>query len=88
MTDTSWILTCPMGNNDAGAATVGDYMIELLARLWVEEEGFSSKRPFGNSGWCWEVYEALQEAGHLGDDFDTDDADKMIVAAIREKWGS
>lgn len=86
MTTSAEILACGMGTNDAGAGTVGEYLIELLSNLWVLEEGFDSKRPFGNSGWAWEVYEALQEGGLLADDFEVSDADAMIVAAIREEW--
>lgn len=45
------ILDILMGENDAGALTVRDYLKALLRRLWLEQEGFSGKRPFGNSGW-------------------------------------
>ena len=31
--------------------TVKDYLKTLLHTLWDEEDGFSGKRPFGNSGW-------------------------------------
>ena len=52
----------PMKENDAGAKTVGEYLKKLLLTLWDEEEGFSGKRPFGNSGWKYEVYTALISA--------------------------
>lgn len=39
-----------MPPNGAGAATVGEYLAKLLAELWLHDEGFSGKRPFGNSG--------------------------------------
>jgi hypothetical protein len=29
--------------------------------LWDEEDSFSGKRPFGNSGWKWDVYTAFLE---------------------------
>ncbi len=48
-----------MGDNDANAVTIGDYFIRLAEQAWVEEEGFSGKRPFGNSGWQHEIYRAL-----------------------------
>lgn len=41
----------PMQENDAGAKTVGEYLKILLLTLWDEEDCFSGKRPFGNSGW-------------------------------------
>lgn len=45
------ILSLPMQENDAEAATVGDYLQELLLGVLHEQEGFDGKRPFGNSGW-------------------------------------
>lgn len=45
------ILDLPMQENDAGAATVRDYFKALLTKLWIEEERFGGKRPFGSSGW-------------------------------------
>lgn len=65
------ILDTPMtGENDAGALTVRGYLLSLLAMLWIDGEGFSAKRPFGNSGWQWDVYAALGEAGHIAIKFD------------------
>jgi hypothetical protein len=43
--------------------TIRDYMKELLATLFREGEGFSGKRPFGNSGWEYDVIEPLVRAG-------------------------
>ena len=87
------ILALPMRDNDAGADTVRGYLAELLRVLWREDEGFSGKRPFGNSGWQWEVYRALADGGAIestrdrwgGDvDLDTRAADVLIDAAIVE----
>lgn len=57
------VLDCPMGPNDANAETVRDYLKALLLKVWVQGEGFSGKRPFGNSGWEYDVTDALVEAG-------------------------
>ena len=46
----------PMGKNDIGAKTIGEYFEKLLLTLWDEQEDFSGKRPFGNSGWEYDVY--------------------------------
>lgn len=35
--------------------TIKEYLKELLKTLWEEGEGFSGKRPFGNSGWTYEL---------------------------------
>lgn len=66
------ILACPMEPNDAGAETVRAYLIGLLAGVWEHREGFSGKRPFGNSDWQYEVYEALVRQSFIDGAFDTD----------------
>ncbi len=85
------ILDLKMGRNDADAATVRDYLGALVRVLWREREGFSGKRPFGNSSWHLELYAALIAAravpGKLDEDgyacsIDYDTADKAIESAI------
>ncbi|MFI5938019.1 hypothetical protein [Actinoplanes sp. NPDC051494] len=88
------VLDLPLPANDAGAATVRDYLIALLAELWNEEAGFSSKAPFGNSGWQYDLYPPLvldglvagrfDEDGELEDDFEPASADVLILAAMAE----
>ena len=47
-------------DSDAGDnLTVREYFKTLLLTLWDEKEGFSGKRPWGNSGWEYEVHIAL-----------------------------
>lgn len=90
-------LDAPMPDpNDADAATVRDYLVALLLRVWDEAEGFSGKRPFGNSGWQQDVYEALAHAGLVTATFDEDGyldeipddqqilAETLVLCAIRE----
>ncbi|MBN3839304.1 hypothetical protein [Burkholderia sp. Ac-20349] len=43
--------------------SIREYLGELLKALWDEGEGFSSKSPFGNSGWEYSLYGALIKAG-------------------------
>lgn len=66
------ILDLPMNENDAGAATIRDYFKKLLSELWIEGEGFSGKRPFGNSGWDLEIYTTLVEHHLIKGNFDED----------------
>ena len=66
------VLDAPMGENDADAATVRDYMVLLVAGVWRWDEEFNGKRPFGNSGWKYEVYRALAEAGLIAGEKDED----------------
>jgi hypothetical protein len=43
-------------NSDIGEVTIREYLRTLLSELWREEESFNGKRPFGNSGWQYDVY--------------------------------
>lgn len=45
--------------------TVRDYLHNLLLTLWREEESFSGKRPFGDSGWQHDVYVPLIKHGFI-----------------------
>lgn len=74
--------------------TIREYFIKLLITLWEQEEGFSGKRPFGNSGWQFEIYEVLIKEGFIDGSLDEDGyvdalnhakADKFIVEEIIEK---
>lgn len=85
------VLDTPMQDNDPDATTIREYLKALLTTLWDEGEGFSGKRPFGNSGWKYEVYSALVMARLVGGSFDSDgalaqvdddDADALILDAI------
>jgi hypothetical protein len=87
------VLDIPMEENDAGAETIRGYLKALLASVWIEEEGFSGKRPFGNSGWKNDVCIALVKAGAVAGKFDhngyleecdREKADQIILDAIEE----
>lgn len=79
-------------NSDAGDdLTVKDYFKELLKVLWAEKEGFSGKRPFGNSGWEYDLYAPLIKNGFIKgsldadgyiQEFDEDEADNYIYKLI------
>lgn len=74
MTSNEQVLNTPMdpAENDAGASTIREYLVKLLAELWREQEGFSGKRPFGNSSWDGDLYIALIRAGLIHGGFDED----------------
>jgi hypothetical protein len=85
-----------MQPNDADAETIGDYLKQLLADLWIEEEGFNGKRPFGNSGWKHEIYGAMVKNAWVQGEWDyeegwlnsisqeeEDKADALILDAIQ-----
>ena len=56
------VLATVMQENDAEVKTIKGYLLALAHKAWKEGEGFSGKRPFGNSGWCYEIYHALANA--------------------------
>ncbi|HEY8878251.1 MAG TPA: hypothetical protein VIN03_11845 [Roseateles sp.] len=73
---------------DSGAKSVREYLRELLSELWHEEECFSGKRPFGNSGWQWDVYRELVAAnlvnGQLDRDGNLEDFDEEAGALLMQ----
>lgn len=75
------VLQCPLHSDDVDALTVGQYLSSLLIQVWTETEGFDGKRPFGNSNWEMDVYEALWEGGvvPVGDYYT---ADSVLLLAI------
>jgi hypothetical protein len=86
------VLDLPLEENDGGAATVREYLEKLLATLWSEEEGFSGKRPLGDSGWQGFIEHALVKYGCIngtldeyGDlvNIDDDAAGKLMQDVIR-----
>lgn len=52
--------------------TLRQYLYDLMSTLWCEQDGFSGKRPFGNSGWDYEIYLPLVEAGLVKGEIDED----------------
>ena len=71
--------------------TIREYLRKLLVLLIREVDLFSGKRPFGNSGWIYELYEPLIRAGVVdgfidGDGevcrVDLDAADNLLLDAI------
>jgi hypothetical protein len=73
--------------------TIREYLQHLLLALWRDKEGFSGKRPFGNSGWDCDLYAALVIAGVVKGkidheynelaDVDDEQADRVIARLIR-----
>lgn len=52
-------------HQDVGILTYREFFRACMLRLWVEGEGFSGKRPFGNSGWENDLYIGLAAAGYI-----------------------
>jgi hypothetical protein len=88
------VLAVPVAAGDhGGPTTIGGWLTRLLGVLWDEQEGFSGKRPWGNSGWDSDVEAALIRAGLVDGELDSDgfiervdsrEADRLIRLAIGE----
>jgi hypothetical protein len=59
------VLDLELGDNDSGASTVRGYLVALLRALWQQQDGFSGKRPFGNSGWDCDFIVPFARAGFI-----------------------
>ena len=85
------ILNLDIGDNDSGERTVGGYLRKLLRDVWIEQEGFNGKRPFGNSGWDRDIKAPMLRAGLITgtldeegyiEELDDDQADELVLAVI------
>lgn len=84
MKDYQYVLALPMEDNDANAKTIGEYLVMLLAALWDRGESFSGKRPFGNSGWKYDLYIPLVRARLVKGSFIDDYLDEFDILAAQK----
>ena len=71
--------------------TIRNFFFELMKELWIEQECFNGKRPFGNSGWdgdliCCLIKNKLitgeiDDDGYL-EDYNEDEASKFVLEKI------
>ena len=87
----SEILALPMGEYADAGPTLGDYLRVTLKTLIREGEGFSGKRPLGNSDWDYQLAKVLLEykviPGTLDEDgdpesFEWTDFNKAMELAV------
>lgn len=72
-------LALPIEQDDVdNCPTLGAYLAELLMALLDEQEDFSAKRPFGNSGWEDAIDDALRAGGFR----DAKELNAAITAAL------
>lgn len=64
---------------DGRTMTIKRYFLELLASLWNDGEGFSSKRPLGDGDWRGTLYCELAQNGFINCKFDDDDGGLVDV---------
>lgn len=84
-----------MQENDGDAETIGHYLSNLLVKIIDEQESFSGKRPFGNSGWIYELYIPLVNGNFIPGELDEDgsiaevdyeEAEKLLIELIEYKF--
>lgn len=51
--------------------TVREWLMEMVKVLWKEQEDFSGKRPFGNSGWSLDPALAMVKKGWISGEYST-----------------
>lgn len=80
VTDPNEILNLQLPRNGAEAKTVRDYLKALLWALWEDDEFFDAKRPFGNSGWSYDLITWIVESGIVSTE---NEAIACVFTAIR-----
>lgn len=58
--------------------SIHDYLVRLLATLWHEQDEFSGKHPFGNSGWSYDVMACLIAHNLIPGELDEDGYVKIV----------
>lgn len=58
--------------SDGSVTTVRGYLQKLLETLWIKNESFSGKRPFGNGGWEFDLYKPLIDDGFISGSINSD----------------
>lgn len=71
-------LAAPLKTCDGEDTTVHYYLYKLLFTLWDDKDSFSGKRPFGNSCWEYDLYQALIIGGFVAS---VDKAEANLFAA-------
>lgn len=65
--------------------TIRIFLKELLRGVLRDGEGFSGKRPFGDSGWEYELYEPLIRTGVVKGQLDEDGYIKTVDTAAADR---
>lgn len=73
MNEAKIILNARIKEEDSGAESLKDFFKKMLQAVFDEDEGFSGKRPFGNSGWQYGLAIELVRAGVLDGTFTEED---------------
>jgi len=81
------ILELPVMRHDLGdTLSMREYFERLFLKLWEENEGFNAKRPWGNSGWEYDVYVTLIKNKVIDGELDEDGYINKIDAVKANKF--
>jgi len=86
------VLDLKFKSEDLGKkVTIRQFFFELMKIFWYDPEGFSGKRPFGNSGWDSDliiclvknklIKGKLDEDGYL-EDYSNKECDQFVMSKI------
>lgn len=67
--------------------TIRRWFCDAMIALIVDNEGFSGKRPLGDSGWWSDMRTALENGGVVGDDAEFSTVDAVLMGAVSEGMG-
>jgi hypothetical protein len=70
----------------SSTVSIRQYFETLLLKLWEENEGFNGKRPWGNSGWDYDVYVPLIKAGLIEGELDENGYITKVDESVANKW--
>lgn len=71
---------------DLGKTTFRYYFTHLLRNLLTEGEGFSGKRPFGNSGWDFDMMTGVVQIGLARGGYDREYCEWVISEDHTDVW--
>ena len=79
------------GLEESETVTLKQYFHMLLLKLWISEEVFDGRRPWGNSGWTYDVFVVLIKNGLIPgkidnegfvEEVDVDEAKAFVITEI------
>lgn len=79
------VLDLDMDSRDHRNTTIREYLTALLSAVWEQEEGFSGKRPFGNSGWVLDFVKPLAKAGYIEAEYNSEYPDELDRISPEER---
>lgn len=63
-----------------------EYFERLIIKLWDDPIGFNAYRPYGNSGWKWDVYVTLIKHKVIEGELDEDGCVKEVNEKAASKF--